>query len=175
LELIKILFYFCRGLKTIIMFSFDFNFWEITIEKYGRLKLPTALLKSLPEEERQKFVVTHGFGQHIMLWTDTAFRKKMEFLNSLNQDSIEVKKYRNAFLRNMAFVECDNQDRFVIPKPLMDYYKIHKDAVLLLANGKIELWSAAEYHTQFGITPDELNLMNEKMHSTHQNLSFETF
>jgi division/cell wall cluster transcriptional repressor MraZ len=157
------------------MSGFDYYFWEITIEKYGRLKLPTALLKLLPEEERQRFWITHGFGKHIMLWTATAFRKKMEFLNSLNRNNIENKKYRNAFLRNMSSVECDAQDRFVIPKPLMEFYNIEKDAVLLIDNGQIELWSASEYKTQFEMMPEELNLLNEKIHSTHELNPFENF
>jgi division/cell wall cluster transcriptional repressor MraZ len=157
------------------MFGFDYRFWELTIEKYGRLKLPATLLKSLPENERQRFCITHGFGQHIMLWTESAFRKKMEFINSLDRNIIEIKKYRNALLRNMAFVECDTQDRFVIPKPLMEYYKIEKDAVLLLDNGQIEIWNASEFHAQFDMAPDDLNQMNEKIHSTHELKPFENF
>lgn len=157
------------------MSGFDYGFWEIAIEKYGRLKLPTALFKMLPETERQRFWVTHGFGPHIMLWTETAYRSQMEFLNSLDRNIIENKKFRNAFLRNTALVECDNQDRFVIPKPLMEHYKIEKEVVLLLDNGKIEIWNASEYHAQFDMSPEELNLLNEKIHSTHQHLTFENF
>ena len=156
------------------MSSFGYGFWEIVIEKYGRIKLPTTLLKSLPENERQRFWVTHGFGTHIMLWTETAFRAQMEFLNSLNRNIIENKKFRNAFLRNMTFVECDAQDRFVIPKPLMEYYKIEKEVIILLDNGQIEIWNASEYHAQFDTSPEELNILNEKKHNTHQLDSFET-
>lgn len=157
------------------MSSFDYGYWEIAIEKYGRLKLPTALLKSLTETEQQCFWVTHGFGPHIMLWTETAYRAQMEFLNSLDRNIIENKKFRNAFLRNTTFVECDAQDRLVIPKPLMKHYKIEKEVVLLLDNGKIEIWNASEYHAQFDMSPEELNLLNEKIHSTHQPYSFENF
>jgi MraZ protein len=157
------------------MFDFGYRFWELTIEKYGRLKLPTALLKLLPENERQRFCLTHGFGNHIMLWTETAFRKKMEFLNSLDRNDIEIKRYRNALLRNMAFVECDTQNRLVIPKPLMECYEIEKDAVLLLDNGQIEIWNASKYHDEFDVAPDELNQMNAKMHSTHELKPFENF
>jgi len=155
------------------MANFEYGFWEIAIEKYGRLKLPTALLKSLPEPERQKFWVTHGFGPHIMLWTETAYTNQMEFLNSLNRNIIENKKFRNAFLRNTTYVECDAQDRLVIPKPLMEHYKIEKEVVLLLDNGKIEIWNASEYHNQFDMSPEELNLLNEKIHTTHQSYPFE--
>jgi len=155
--------------------SFDYGFWEIAIEKHGRLKLPTALLKSLPETERQRFWVTHGFGKHIMLWTETAYREQMNFLNSLNRNIIENKNFRNAFLRNTACVECDAQDRFVIPKPLIEHYKIEKDVILLLDNGKIEIWNAAEYHAQFDMSPEEFNLLNERIHSAHQPNTFENF
>ena len=157
------------------MTGFDYGFWEIAIEKYGRLKLPADLLKSLPETERQRFWVTHGFGPHIMLWTETAYRAQMEFLNSLDRNIIENKKFRNAFLRNTAYVEGDAQDRFVIPKPLMEHYKIENKVVLLLDNGKIEIWNASEYHAQFDMSPEELNLLNEKIHSTHQTYPFENF
>jgi MraZ protein len=161
--------------KTKKMSSFDYGSWEIAIEKYGRLKLPTALLKSLPETERQRFWVTHGFGPHIMLWTETAYRAQMEFLNSLDRNIIEIKKFRNAFLRNTTFVECDNQARFVIPKPFMEHYNIEKEVVLMLDNGKIEIWNASKYHEEFDMLPEELNLLNEKIHSTHQPYPFENF
>jgi len=150
------------------MSSFDYGFWEIAIEKYGRLKLPANLLKSLPENERQKFWVTRGAGTHITLWTESAFRAKMDFINSLNRDIIENRNYRNIFLCNMAAVECDAQDRFVIPKRLLDYYKIEKDVVLLLDNGKIDIWNASKYHAQFNMSPEEFELLNEKIHVTHQ-------
>ncbi|MDR0205854.1 MAG: division/cell wall cluster transcriptional repressor MraZ [Bacteroidales bacterium] len=157
------------------MSNLDYYFWEMTIEKYGRLKLPTGLLKLLHENERQRFFATHGFGNHIMLWTETAFRKKLDFLNSLNRNVIENKRYRNALLRNMAFVECDSQNRLVIPKPLMEYYKIEKDAVLVFDNGQIEIWNALEFNTEFNIPPNELNILNEKICNTHETNSFENF
>ena len=157
------------------MATFDLGFWEIAIEKHGRLKLPTALLKSLPENERQQFWLTRGEGTHITLWTETAFRTKVDFINSLNRNIIQNRNYRNAFLCNMAAVECDNQDRFVIPKRLMDFYKIEKDVVLVMDNGKIDIWNASKYHADFNMSPAEYELLNEKIYSTHQPDPFENF
>jgi MraZ protein len=155
------------------MSTFDYGFWEIAIEKHGRLKLPTLLLKSLPENERQNFWITRGEGIHISLWTETAFRAKMAFINSLNMNIIINRNYRNSFLCNMAAVECDAQDRFVIPKRLIDFYKIEKDVVLVLDNGKIDIWNASKYHKDFNISPEEYELLNEKIYSTHELYSFE--
>jgi MraZ protein len=155
--------------------TFDYGFWEIAIEKHGRLKLPTALLRSLPENERQQFWITRGEGTHITLWTETAFRAKMNFINSLNRNIIQNRNYRNIFLYNMSAIECDTQDRFVIPKPLMDFYKIEKDVILLLDNGKIDIWNASQYHAAFNMPPNEYELLNEQIYSTHQPDPFENF
>lgn len=147
--------------------NFDYGYWEVSIEKSGRVKLPTALLRSLPEDERKAFYVTHGFGQHIMLWSEKAYQKQMDYLNSLDRNLTLVKQYRNAFLRNTAFLECDTQDRIVIPKPLMEQYEIQKEIVLLLDNGKIELWNCSKYHEKFDMTPEALEALNEQIHSGH--------
>lgn len=155
------------------MSNLDYGYWEVAIEKQGRLKLPNALLKSLPENERKKFWITHGFGKHIMLWTEKSYQEQMQYLNSLNRDIIEVKKYRNAFLRNTAFLECDSQDRFVIPKPLIEQYNIDREVVLLLDNGKIEIWNSEKYHNEFDMDPEEFNTLNEAIHTGKYKLSIE--
>jgi DNA-binding transcriptional regulator/RsmH inhibitor MraZ len=75
--------------------------------------------------------------------------------------------YRNAFLRNTAFLECDAQDRIVIPKPLMEQYDIEREIVLLLDNGRIEIWNCSKYHEKFDMSPDELEKLNEEIHLGH--------
>ena len=146
------------------MLGFDYGYWEVAIEKHGRIKLPTMLLKSLAEDDRKSFVVTPGFGNHIALWTMKAYQKQIDYLNSLDRNIIAIKKYRNAFLTRNTFVECDSQDRLVIPKPFMELYHIDREVVLVLDNGKIELWNSEEYHKEFDMTPEELDELNEAIH-----------
>jgi MraZ protein len=148
----------------------DYGYWDVTIEKSGRMRMPTELLKALPEDDRKSFWVTHGFGHHIMLWTSQAYRKQMDKLNSLNRNDRLVKRYRNAFLRNLTNVECDAQDRFVIPRALIEKYDIDKDIVLILDNGKIEIWSKVIYDEKFNVDPEELDELNEQIFSEKSNV-----
>ena len=145
----------------------EYGYWEVSIEKSGRLKLPTALLRALPENNRSTFYVTHGFGSYITLWSEDAYQKQMDYMNSLDRNLMRVKLYRNAFLRNTAQVECDAQHRIVIPKPMMEMYAIDKELVLVLDNGQIEMWNSAKYHEQFDMSPEELGKLNEDMHLGH--------
>ena len=144
-----------------------YGYWEVSIEKSGRLKLPAALLQKLPEEERKTFYVTHGFGEYIMLWSEKAYNKQMEYMNSLDRNLKRVKLYRNAFLRNTAQLECDSQNRIVIPKPRMEMYAIDKELVMLLDNGQIEMWNSKNYHEKFDMSPGDLEDLNEEMHLGH--------
>ena len=147
--------------------AIGYGYWEVSIEKSGRLKLPTALLRALPEDNRSTFYVTHGFGSYITLWSEEAYQKQMDYMNSLDRNLMRVKLYRNAFLRNTAQVECDAQHRIVIPKPMMEMYAIDTELALVLDNGQIEMWNSAKYHEQFDMSPEELGKLNEDMHLGH--------
>jgi len=128
------------------------------------MKLPTMLLKSLDEDDRNCFMVTRGFGNHVTLWTMKAYEKQMDYLNSLDRNIIAIKKYRNAFLTRNTYVECDSQSRLVIPKFFMDYYNINREVVMILDDGKIDVWDSEAYHKEFDMTPEELNKLNEEIH-----------
>ena len=144
-----------------------YGYWEVSIEKSGRLKLPSALLRMLPEDERKKFYVTHGFGEYITLWSEKAYQKQMEYMNSLDRNLLRVKLYRNAFLRNTAQLECDSQSRIVIPRPMMDMYSIDKELVMIMDNGQIDMWNSKKYHEKFDMSPEALEKLNEEMHLGH--------
>ena len=144
-----------------------YGYWEVSIEKSGRLKLPTALLRSLSEDERKTFYVTHGFGDYIMLWSEKAYQKQVDYMNSLDRNLTRVKLYRNAFLRNTAMLECDSQNRIVVPKPLLEMYSIDKELVILLDNGQIEMWNSKKYHEKLDLRPEDFEKLNEDMHLGH--------
>ena len=147
--------------------AIEYGYWEVSIEKSGRLKLPTALLRSLSEDERKTFYVTHGFGDYIMLWSEKAYQKQVDYMNSLDRNLTRVKLYRNAFLRNTAMLECDSQNRIVVPKPLLEMYSIDKELVILLDNGQIEMWNSKKYHEKFDLRPEDFEKLNEDMHLGH--------
>lgn len=143
-----------------------YRWYEIALEKNGRLKLPTSLLKELGEDDRQKFWATVGFGKHIMLWTQSAYQAQADFLDSLDRNIVDVKRYRNIMLRQSAYIECDSQNRIVLPKNLLEKYGIEREAVMVLDHGQIEIWNVADFNQDCdAVTPDEYAALNAAMHS----------
>lgn len=148
------------------MSGLKYRWFEVTLEKYGRLKLPTALLKELPEDDRQTFWATVGFGKHIMLWTQSAFQAQADFLDSLDRNLVEVRQYRNIMLRQSAYLESDSQGRIVIPKNLLEKYGIEKEAVIVLDHGQIEIWNVKDFNAECdAVSPEDFAALNAAMHS----------
>ena len=143
-----------------------YRWFEVTLEKNGRLKLPTALLKELSEDDRRTFWATVGFGKHIMLWTQSAYEAQAAFLDTLDRNLIEVKQYRNILLRQSAYLESDSQSRIVLPKNLLEKYGIKGEAVLVLDHGQIEIWNVDEFNAECdAVSPEDYAAMNAAMHS----------
>jgi len=154
------------------MSGLKYRWFEVTIEKYGRLKLPSALLKELPEDDRSSFWATVGFGKHIMLWTQSAYQEQAAFLDLLDRNLVQVKQYRNILLRQSAYIEADTQNRIVLPKNLLEKYGITRDAVLVLDHGQIEIWNSADFNASCDeISPEDFAALNAAMHSGKFNLN----
>ncbi|MBQ7550105.1 MAG: hypothetical protein IJT04_01075 [Bacteroidales bacterium] len=153
------------------MAGFKYRWFEVTLEKYGRLKLPAALLKELNEEDRQTFWATVGFGKHIMLWTQSAYQAQSDFLDTLDRNLLEVKRYRNILLRQSAYLESDSQNRIVLPKSLLEKYNIGREVVLVLDHGQIEIWNVNDFNAACDeVSPEDYAAMNAEMHSGKYNI-----
>ena len=140
-------------------------YYSVSLEKHGRLKLPSALLKSIPENERRSSFVTHGFGNHIFLWTKTEADKQNAFLDTLDYSDTEFKLFRNAFLLDSQSIDSDSQDRIVIPKTFLEQYQFQNEVVLLFSNGVIEVWDYNYYSSKFKMSPESLEELNKNIHA----------
>jgi len=145
------------------MLKSTYGYWDITIEKSGRMKMPAALLKNLSEDNRTTFFVTRGFGHYISLWTKSSYAEQTAYLDTLDYNIIENRIYRNAFLKNLIAIECDSQNRFIIPRALLEYYQIDRNVVLILSKGIIEIWSQESYDAQFDLPPEKFAKLNERI------------
>lgn len=141
--------------------------FEVTMEKNGRLKLPSLLLKQFPEEERQAFYITHGLNHNIILWTESALTERIEKVNQLDGENVLVQNYKKVAFRRIVPVETDSQNRIIIPKLFIEKYQFQKDLVLWLENGKVEIWDAQLFDSKFDMSPEEVGLMNQEVFTNH--------
>lgn len=120
--------------------------YEIAIDAKGRFLLPVALRKQLPDGANGKFVVNRGIENCLSVYMEETWNAISDKINRLNDFKPSVRQFKRLFLNGATAVETDTADRILIPKPLLEYAGIKKDAVLCAQGNKLELWDKDTYY-----------------------------
>ncbi|MES2892532.1 MAG: division/cell wall cluster transcriptional repressor MraZ [Bacteroidota bacterium] len=140
--------------------------YEVTLDAKGRFLLPAGFRKQLAEGANQ-FVINRGIEACLSLYPMQSWEPIFSEVSKLNDFDPKVRQFRRYFLNGATNVELDSAGRLLLPRALMDYAGLEKDAVLVSAVNKIEIWDKTKY-TQFfeSFSPDSFSdLANEVMNA----------
>ncbi len=136
--------------------------YECKLDSKGRLVLPARIKAQLPENGGNELVIRRGFEPCLTLYPMVEFRKVFSKISGLNEFNEEYRKLQRNFLSGVVTVELDNNGRFLIPKNMLAYARIDKDAMLVGMGNKVEVWSPPVYEKQIIQDPGELSKLAEK-------------
>jgi MraZ protein len=83
-------------------------------------------------------------------------------ISGLNEFNEEYRKLQRNFLSGVVTVELDANGRFLIPKNMLTYAQIDKDAILIGMGNKVEIWNPGVYEKHIIQDPGELSKLAEK-------------
>ena len=124
--------------------------YEIAVDAKGRFLLPSGFRKQLAEGMGEKFVVNRGFEKCLTIYTTDTWNAISARINGLNDFKPNVREFKRLFLNGANMVEVDSADRMLIPKLLLEYAGIKKDAVFSAQGNKVELWDKDTYYNYLG-------------------------
>jgi MraZ protein len=140
--------------------------YESKLDPKGRLVLPARIKSQLPvsgsEGDSQELVIRRGFEQCLVLYPMVEFKKVFSKISGLNEFNEEYRKLQRNFLSGVITVELDGNGRFLIPKNMLSYAQIDKDALLVGMGNKVEVWNPAVYEKHQIQDPGELSKLAEK-------------
>jgi MraZ protein len=138
--------------------------YESKLDSKGRLVLPARIKAQLPvaDGEGQELVIRRGFEQCLIVYPMVEFKKVFSKISGLNEFNEEYRKLQRNFLSGVVTVELDNNGRFLIPKNMLTYAAIDKDAILVGMGNKVEVWNPAIYEKHLIHDPSELSKLAEK-------------
>jgi MraZ protein len=138
---------------------------EVTIDAKGRFLLPMSIKKKLPEVDENAFVIARGFEGNLVLYPSHVWQQNVQNkLDSLSDFNPDVRKFKRLFLNGATELEMDGAGRILIPKALMDYAGLIKNAILFAEGGKIEIWDSSKYKQFFeSAEPNEVSNLAHKL------------
>ena len=116
--------------------------YQVSFTGQGRLVLPKKIRELL---KGNTFVITKGFdtclaGYDRQDWEDRA--KELLSVSLLDKENIAK---RRTLFASAAYVEVDEQGRFVIPKSLLPYLSDKKKVVIIGVGDHFELWDQEKW------------------------------
>ncbi len=136
--------------------------YECKLDAKGRMVLPARIKSQLPEGDSQELVVRKGFEPCLIIYPMVEFKKVFSKISSLSEFNEEYRKLQRNFLSGVVTVELDGNGRFLIPKNLLTYAQIDKDAMLVGTGNKVEVWNPDVYEKHIINDQSELSRLAEK-------------
>ncbi|MBM3178598.1 MAG: division/cell wall cluster transcriptional repressor MraZ [Bacteroidetes bacterium] len=136
--------------------------YECKLDAKGRLVLPSRIKSQLPEEGNQELVVRKGFEPCLIIYPMVEFKKVFSKISALNEFQQENRALQRNFLSGVVTVELDGNGRMLIPRHLLGYAQVDKDAILVGTGSKVEMWNPSVYEKHLISDPGELSKLAEK-------------
>ncbi len=129
--------------------------YECKLDTKGRMVVPAALKRQLPDVEREGLVVNRGFEKNLVIYTRAEWNKILKQLSRLNQFQPKNRDFVRRFMSGSTELMLDSAGRVLLPKSLLEYAEVTADVVLACNLEKIEVWSKAKYEEQLGAMSEE--------------------
>ncbi|MDP3790588.1 MAG: division/cell wall cluster transcriptional repressor MraZ [Candidatus Omnitrophota bacterium] len=115
--------------------------YEHTIDKKGRIIIPSKFRDFLKEYDIKKMFVTRGLDKCLFLFTEDEWKTQEAKFKSIPFTKSESRKFNRLYFSGAALVECDAQGRILLPKYLKDFAEIKRDIMFIGVSNRMEVWS----------------------------------
>ncbi|WP_226390733.1 division/cell wall cluster transcriptional repressor MraZ [Penaeicola halotolerans] len=137
--------------------------YECKLDAKGRLVLPAKIKASLPETSGTELVLRRGFEPCLVLYPMVEYKKIYAKVAGLSEFNEEYRNFQRNFFRGNTEVELDNMGRFLIPKLMMKYAQLDKEAIVVGMGNRVEIWSPDLYEEYLIKDQSAFSKMAEKI------------
>lgn len=118
------------------------------LDSKGRVLIPSALMRQLPAEQRDRFVLKKDiYTNCLVLYPASEWDRQTNILKKrLNPFNRKHSEFIREYYRGTAEIMLDGNNRMLIPKRLAEYLgEQAKELMFAGQDGKIEIWERSAY------------------------------
>ena len=139
--------------------------YEHTIDKKGRIIVPSRVRDFLKEYDVKKIFVTRGLDKCLFLFTEDEWKAQESKFRSIPFTKSESRKFNRLYFSGAAQVECDAQGRILLPKYLKDFAEIRRDIIFIGVSNRMEVWSKEVWHEYYKTSKGSYEEIAERLMS----------
>ena len=128
-----------------------------SLDNKGRIKLPVGLKGQVAPENKDRYVINRGFEKCLALYPWNEWQKISAKVSKLNAFDKKKREFQRYFFRGATEITLDSTDRMLVPKHLLEYAGITKEALLTARDNVIEIWNQATYESLMAMDSDHFS------------------
>ena len=137
--------------------------YEHTLDKKGRLIIPSKFRESAKEQEIEQFFITRGLDTCLFVFAEEEWRLQEQKFKSASFTKPDVRKFNRLFFSGAIAAAADKQGRILIPAYLKDFAGIKRDVMIVGVSNRFEIWSKEKWMEYYKDTRDSFEEVAEKL------------
>ena len=134
---------------------------EHSLDKKGRLIIPSKFRDVAKENYIEKFFITRGLDGCLFMFPEDEWKTQEAKFKSLSFTKTEARKFNRIYFSGACEVVPDKQGRILFPKYLKDFAEIKKDIVIIGVSNRIEVWSKEKWADFYAGSKDKFEEIAE--------------
>lgn len=134
-----------------------------SIDRKGRLVLPSKIREVAKSNFVDKFFVTRGLDKCLFMFSESEWLMQEQKFKTISFTKQESRQFNRLFFSGAIDVGFDKQGRILIPEYLKDYAAIKKDVVVVGVSNRIEIWSKERWVEFYKNTKESFEQIAEKL------------
>jgi len=115
--------------------------YEHTLDRKGRLIIPSKFREVAQANYVEKFFVTRGLDKCLFLFTEEEWKSQEAKFKSLSFTKPEARRFNRLYFSGACELDVDKQGRVLIPRYLKDFAAIKNEVIIIGVSNRIEIWS----------------------------------
>jgi len=136
---------------------------EHTIDKKGRLIIPSKFREAFKEYDVEEFYITRGLDKCLFMFTESEWKTQESKFRSISFTKSEARRFNRMYFAGASQIECDKQGRILIPRYLKDYAAIKRDVMIIGVSSRIEIWSKEAWSSYYDNSKESFEDIAEKL------------
>ena len=137
--------------------------YEHSIDRKGRLIIPSKFREAFKENYVERFFVTRGLDTCLFVFTEDEWRKQESRFKALSFTNSEARQFNRLYFSGACEVTCDKQGRILVPDYLKDFAGIKRDVVIVGVSSRMEIWSKEGWQEFYKKTKDSFEKVAENV------------
>lgn len=137
--------------------------YEHSLDRKGRLILPSKFREVAKENYIERFYVTRGLDGCLFVLTEEEWKVQEQRFKSLSFTKAETRKFNRLYFSGACELVPDKQGRVLLPKYLKQYAHIEKDVVIVGVANRIEIWGRKQWKEFYEKTQGSFEDIAEKL------------